>query len=515
MTDNMKGPVSDDAQLAQIGHAQSFKRQFSKWSMLGLSFAILNSWAALGAGLPFALPSGGPVAVLYGLVLAGTCSLCLAASLAEFLSAYPTAGGQYHWVAVTSPTFLMRGLSWVTGWVNLAGWLALVAVNSLIQSELIFGMVVALRYPDYEAQRWHQFLIYIAVTTIAFLVNAFAYRLLPYCNSVALAWSLVGFLVISITVLATAAPDYATPKYVFTQFTNSTGWPDGLAWLLGLLQSGLGLTAFDAVAHMIEEVPNASVDGPKIMIYCQFIGISSGFVFLIVLLFASGGAENAETIVKSTVGPLLEIAYLATSNKVGAVCLLVFPLICFTFACWAALTTASRMTFAFARDGGLPLSSLWWKVHPTLGVPLNALFANVAVVVAFGCIFLGSTVAFNAITASAVVSLGVSYAIPIAVNLAQGRRKLPERAFALPSWLGWTVNVVGLGYTILTTVLFLFPPALPVDGVTMNYCVAAFAVVILISAIQWVVDGRKNYVGPRVTIGMDGHDDHQDNPAEA
>lgn len=501
---DMKGPVSDDAQLARMGHAQSFKRQFSKWSMLGLSFAILNSWAALGAGLPFALPSGGPVAVLYGLVLAGTCSLCLSASLAEFLSAYPTAGGQYHWVAVTSPPRLMRGLSWVTGWVNLAGWLSLVAVNSLIQSDLIFGMI-GLRYPNYEEQRWHHFLVYIAVTAIAFSVNAFANRLLPYCNTVALAWSLTGFVVISITVLATAAPDYATPQYVFAEFTNSTGWPDGLAWLLGLLQSGLGLTAFDAVAHMIEEIPNASVDGPRIMIHCQFIGISSGFVFLIVLLFASGGETNAGAIVDSTVGPLLEIFRIATSNRVGAVCLLVFPLICFTFACWAALTTASRMTFAFARDGGLPLSSVWWKVHPSLGVPLNALLVDVAVVVAFGCIYLGSTVAFNAITASAVVSLGVSYAIPIACNLAHGRRKLPERSFTLPGWLGWTANIVGLAYTILTTVLFLFPPALPVDGVTMNYCVVAFAVVILISAIQWVVDGRKSFVGPRITIGTGGH----------
>ncbi|MBE3048299.1 amino acid permease [Candidatus Bathyarchaeota archaeon] len=498
----MKGPASDDAHLAQMGHAQSFKRQFSKWSMLGLSFAILNSWAALGAGLPFALPSGGPVAVLWGLVLAGTCSLCLAASLAEFLSAYPTAGGQYHWVAVTAPPYLKNGLSWVTGWVNLAGWLALVAVNSLIQSQLIFGMV-SLLHPDYEAQRWHQFLIYIAVAAIALFVNAFAYRLLPYCNTFALAWSLTGFVVISITILATAAPDYATPEYVFAEFSNTTGWPDGLAWLLGLLQSGLGLTAFDAVAHMIEEIPNAAVDGPKIMIYSQFIGISSGFVFLIVILFASGGAENADTIVDSEVGPLLEIFHLATNNKVGAVCLLVFPLICFTFACWAALTTSSRMTFAFARDGGLPLSSLWWKVHPSLGVPLNALLADVAVVIAFGCIFLGSDVAFNAITASAVVSLGVSYAIPISVNLLQGRRMLPERAFALPNWLGWTANIIGLAYTLLTTVLFLFPPALPVDGVSMNYCVVAFAVVILISAIQWVVDGRKNFVGPRVTIGLD------------
>ena len=64
-----------------------------------MSFAILNSWTALSASLSLALPSGGSTSVIWGLVTAGICNLCLAASLAEFLSAYPTAGGQYHWVA--------------------------------------------------------------------------------------------------------------------------------------------------------------------------------------------------------------------------------------------------------------------------------------------------------------------------------------------------------------------------------------------------------------------------------
>lgn len=96
--------------------------------MLGLAFAILNvlflcvfeasysdywpfqSWTALAASLSLALPSGGSVAVIWGkwvsflhavygvligglaigLVTAGVCNLCLAASMAEFLSAYPT-----------------------------------------------------------------------------------------------------------------------------------------------------------------------------------------------------------------------------------------------------------------------------------------------------------------------------------------------------------------------------------------------------------------------------------------
>jgi choline transport protein len=489
----------DDIQLAELGHAQSFNRQFTRWSMLGLAFAILNSWTALAASLSLALPSGGPVAVIWGLVTAGICNLSLAASLGEFLSAYPTAGGQYHWVAAMAPASLKRGLSWVTGWINVSGWVALVATNSSLASTLIIN-IIALELPSYQYQRWHQFLIFLAVTILDFVVNAYMHTLLPRINNVALVWSLAGFLIISITLLATAAPDYASAEYVFGTFMNSTGWPDGVAWLLGLLQGGLGLTGFDAVAHMIEEIPNAAVEGPKIMIYCQLTGISTGFVFLVVVLFVSGGTAHIEDIVTSSAGPLLEIFYLATKSKVGAVCLLMFPLICFLFAGVAVMTTSSRMTFAFARDGGLPVSRLWWKIDPKLGVPMNALYLNVFIVVIFGCIYLGSTIAFNAIVAASVVALGVSYGLPVALSVVQMRRKLPERAFKLPSWLGWTANVIGLVYTLITTVLFLFPPQKEVTGTTMNYCVVAFGVIMVISALQWIFDGRKTYQGPRVTL---------------
>ena len=83
--------AEDSAALAQFGHQQELQRNFSALSMLGLAFAILNSWTALAASLSLALPSGGPSSVIWGLVTAGICNLCLAASLAEFLSAFPTA----------------------------------------------------------------------------------------------------------------------------------------------------------------------------------------------------------------------------------------------------------------------------------------------------------------------------------------------------------------------------------------------------------------------------------------
>ena len=39
----------------------------------------------------------------------------------------------------------------------------------------------------------------------------------------------------------------------------------------------------------------------------------------------------------------------------------------------------------------------------------------------------------------------------------------------------------------------------------MNYCIVAFAIIILISAVQWIVDGRKNFEGPRITIAEVEH----------
>ena len=101
----------------------------------------------------------------------------------------------------------------------------------------------------------------------------------------------------------------------------SAGWPDGIAWLLGLLQAGLGVTGYDAVAHMIEEIPNASVEGPKIMLASVGIGVSTGFIFLVSLLFVAG---NIDDVITSTAGPLLQIFYNATDNKAGSICLLMY-----------------------------------------------------------------------------------------------------------------------------------------------------------------------------------------------
>lgn len=226
--------------------------------------------------------------------------------------------------------------------------MALTATAGLLGSQLIVG-IIALYNTNYVAQPWHQFLIYLGYNLIAALVNAFGNSILPYINQAAITWSIAGWAIISITVLACASPDYNSASLVFTEFKNTTGWPDGVAWLLGLLQGGLGLTGYDATAHMVEEIPDAATQAPKILIYCVLIGIVTGFIFLMSLLFVAGDLTQ---VIGSSAGPIGYILYNATGSKAGTVCLLMFPIVCLLFAGISIMTTSSRMTYAFARDGG-------------------------------------------------------------------------------------------------------------------------------------------------------------------
>jgi choline transport protein len=53
--------------------------------------------------------------------------------------------------------------------------------------------------------------------------------------------------------------------------------------------------------------------------------------------------------------------------------------------------TASRMTWALARDDALVFSTQLSKVHRRLNVPVQALVFNGAVVLLIGCLYMAST----------------------------------------------------------------------------------------------------------------------------
>nr|ODN91204.1 choline transporter [Cryptococcus depauperatus CBS 7841] len=495
------GPFASHPNLTRTeGEGEPLKdphRNFHFMSLVGLAYAILNSWTAMAVSLSVALPSGGPTAVIWGIVPSFIGNLAMAASMAEICHVYPTAGGQYHWSAILTPAKMAPAISWICGWFATSGWVALAATAGSLAGQLITG-VIALLHPNYKSERWHIFLIYIAYTLGACFLNIFGLRILPKINQAAIFWSLSGAVVIIIVCLSTASPHFQSGDFVFRKFINTTGWPNGVAWILGLLQSSFGLTGYDAVSHMVEEMPLPHINAPRTMMLAVCIGASSSFIFLICLLFSISDIESVNT---SSAGALLESMYQATNSKAGAVCLQIFPIIAMAFTAQGLMTASSRMVYAFARDGGLPFSRIFSRMDRN-GVPVHAVLFTTVLVIVFGCIYLGSSTALNAILSSSVVFLNVSYSIPILLVLVRGRHilhppSLPEPTFTLGPILGPLCNCVGLGFTILTTVFFLFPPELPVSGTNMNYAVVVFGLIFIVSVITWIVDGRKNFIGPR------------------
>lgn len=191
---------------------------------------------------------------------------------------------------------------------------------------------------------------------------------------------------------------------------------------------------------MCEEVQRPAVQVPKAMIATVIINLSAGLLFLVPLMFVSpdmidlvGNPQPVPYIVKSAVG-----------SPAGSFVVLL-PLVILAILCGVACTTASsRCVWAFARDGAIPGAGMWVRLHHRLGVPLNAMMLGTVVQIALGLLYFGSSEAFSAFSGVGVICLASSYATPIALSLATGRKAVSSAAFPLGK-LGLVANVLAIG----------------------------------------------------------------------
>ncbi len=78
----------------------------------------------------------------------------------------------------------------------------------------------------------------------------------------------------------------------------------------------------------------------------------------------------------------------------------------------ASITSTSRMIYAFARDGGLPLSSHLRRVAPRWGTPVAAIWTAAALTLASTL----SAPAYATLTSACVILLYISYVMPLAAG---------------------------------------------------------------------------------------------------
>lgn len=193
---------------------------------------------------------------------------------------------------------------------------------------------------------------------------------------------------------------------------------------------------------MCEEVEHPSTQVPKAMVATIVINTIAGLLFLIPLVFVLPDITYLVSLASGQpVPPIIKDAVGSSGGAFG----LLFPLMVLALMCGIGCTTAaSRCTWAFARDGAIPGSKWWAVVNKKMDVPFNAMMLSMVVQLILGLVYFGSTAAFNAFSGVGVICLTVSYATPIAISLATGRKQVRTGKFYLGP-LGIFCNVVAIG----------------------------------------------------------------------
>lgn len=260
------------------------------------------------------------------------------------------------------------------------------------------------------------------------------------------------------------------------------------------------MCCYDTPAHMTEEMKNASKEAPKAIIMSVYLGAVTGFVFLVSAFFCIGDLEATAS--TSTGVPLIEIFYNSTGSVAGANVLASLITVIVLVCANSLMAEGSRALYAFARDRGLPFSSLFSKVDPKKQVPIYAILLCATVQMALNAIYFGSVTGFFTVISIATEGFYLSYAMPLFVRILArftGHAKVLPGPYTLGKWGIW-LNLIGLLFLTFAAITFNFPSVAPVTSENMNYCSAAIGVIALVSLVTWIVDGRKNFTGPQIGV---------------
>ncbi|OQE29820.1 hypothetical protein PENSTE_c002G06906 [Penicillium steckii] len=473
---------------------QQLERYLNFFSSVAFSACLLATWESAGGSLLSGLYNGGPSAIVYGIILSTVGNLSIACSLAELASLHPTAGAQYHWSYFLAPRG-RRFISFFQGWVTVFSWSALVCISPYFIGTQIQGMVV-LAHPEYELVRWRGTLLMWAVAIIPIIINIFARRVLGAIE-VAAGIMHVVFLPVTIAVFVILAPRNPD-SFVWDTFVGGlSGWKDsGVVFSIGLLGVITPLSGVDGVIHMAEEVKNAKVVVPRSMIYGTLINGVLAFSYLVAILYCMG--DYTEAVTSATGYPIITIAYQATGSKAATFVLMALGMLPGWIALFNGLASVTRLTWAFARDNGLPFSDFFAFVDPTFKIPLRALVLVASCIFALSFIQIGSTAAFNAILSLSTLGLYISYLIPLWLLFLKrfmAPQDIPKGTFSLGK-LGLPMNLVAILFSTYFVIFLPFPATIPVTGENMNYAGPVLGFVMLFAIGDWIFRGRHKWEGP-------------------
>ncbi|WP_247706968.1 amino acid permease [Streptomyces liliiviolaceus] len=477
--------LPDNAVLRKLGYKSELARGMGGFGNFAVSFSVI---CVLAGGLTlfgYGMNTGGPAVMLWGWVGIGAMTLILGLCLAEVTSVYPTSGGLYYMAhRLGGPRW-----AWVTGWLNLLGLLGAIAGIDY-GCALFVGAFANLQWglvPTPETTM----LIFAGILLLHGTLNSLGIKLVTVLNSISVWWQLGGVALI-VGLLAFAPGERQSADFVFTHFNNGTGFDNPVyVAALGCLLAAYTFCGYDASSHLSEETRDAQMAAPKGIVRAIAWSWAAGFVLLAGLLFAI--EDYAGTLGTSTGVPPAQIFIDVLGTGVAKGLLLVV-IVAQLFCGNAETAAASRMVYAFSRDGALWGSTTWRRVTSRTKTPVYAVWLSVGVALFLAAPSLYSPTAYAAVTAINVIGITPAYVIPVYL-----RRRYPG-AFTPGPWnlgrwskpLGW-ISVV---YVVVLTVVFCLPQASPITTTSFNYAGVALLAVLFVAWLTWMTKGKRSYKIP-------------------
>ena len=273
-TSHRVGSVNEADALAILGYKPELQRNRSMVTLLFQSLAIAAIPYGEGGPLISAIYGGGPMSIFVGWIVVLVLNECIAISLGELASRYPTSAGPYYWsfqIASKGKTIL----SFITGWTWLIGnWTITLSVNFGLAS--LLAATAAMYHPNWAASDWQLLLIFYAVCLVTFVICAYGNRFLPMVDTICAAWTALSIVVILIALSVKANVGRHSAGYALGHYDESfSGW-GGFTFFIGLLPAAYTFSAIGMISSMAEECAEPTVKVPWAIALCVPVGGLAG-----------------------------------------------------------------------------------------------------------------------------------------------------------------------------------------------------------------------------------------------
>ena len=480
--------------LHSMGYAQELSRRMSGFSNFAISFSIIcilsggiNSFAQATSSIGGA---GAGIGWIVGCCVSGF----FAFAMAQIASAYPTAGGLYHWSSILGNRFT----GWITAWLNLLGLVTVLGAINIGTSFFFvgtFGSMFGLTGTP------EQIVLMVAgITVVQALINHLGIGLTAKLTDVS-GYIILGTTALLIVVLLVFAPTHDfTRLWTFTNYSGEAGgnvFPqsDNMVYLfaLCLLLPIYTITGYDASAHTSEETVQAAKSVPKAIIQSVVVSSLVGWVLLSAIVIAI-----PDLAVGASQGWGVFFATLTAIMPAWLVNVLYFLILIAQLLCGlATVTSASRMIYAFARDGGLPIGSkLLASVSARHRTPVAAIWAAAIFEILFvwlaQTVSIGGTNIYTIVVNATLIFLFLSFTVPIALGFfAIGTEKWPRMG---PWDMGAGLYKLFAVLSVIGMVLIVFIAVQPPNGNVLWITLAFIA----LAAVLWFAFENKRFAGPPI-----------------